>query len=75
MLNCKQLNEGATRFLENEYGFFEKVSFWMHLVICVHCRRYIKQLKLAVETVRLMSRFSEPSAEEIDTLVSRLKPS
>lgn len=75
MLSCKQLNERATPYLEGDYNFVQKMSFWMHLAMCVHCRRYIRQLKLAIYTVQLMSRFREPSEAEIEALVTRFRSS
>lgn len=73
MLTCKQLNDSATRYLEGDYGLKDKISFWIHLSMCVHCRRYLKQFKLAIATVRLMVCIKEPDEKEIDYIVDQLK--
>jgi len=52
MLSCKQLNEQASRYLDGELGLPQKLAFWMHLSICVHCRRYLRQFKLTIATLK-----------------------
>lgn len=73
MLSCKDLSERATTYIEDDCNLAEKISIWVHLVICVHCRRYFRQLNLGIQTLRLMTHIKEPTQEEIEQIVNRLK--
>ena len=47
MLNCKDFVKQQNERLDGrEASFMERMSLKMHELICHHCRRYLKQLKL-----------------------------
>lgn len=47
MLNCKDFVKQQNERLDGQdTSFMQKVSLKMHEIICHHCRRYLKQLKL-----------------------------
>lgn len=73
MLNCKDLSDTATTYIEGECSLAEKISIWVHMAICVHCRRYLRQLNLGIQTLRLMTHIKEPTQEEIEQIVNRIK--
>ncbi|GAA4359378.1 zf-HC2 domain-containing protein [Kangiella marina] len=72
MLSCKHTIAQGTDYLDKELGFWRKVEMKMHLMICVNCRRYVKQLK---QTVIMLSKgqFKQPSKEQIDQLKREYK--
>jgi hypothetical protein len=49
MLSCREITELATAYAERALPFMDRVRFLMHLSMCTHCRRYVKQLRLAVD--------------------------
>lgn len=48
MLNCKQVFEDADSLLAEELGTWQRLRVQMHLLICHHCRRYVRQLRVMV---------------------------
>lgn len=54
MLSCKDVSERASRWLDREMGLWERLQLRAHLAICVHCRRYLAQLKAAVAALRFL---------------------
>ncbi len=51
MLSCKQLTELVTDYLEGKMSFGDRLRFQMHLGMCKHCRAYLRQMKLTIETL------------------------
>lgn len=70
MLSCKHIVDLGTDYLDQELGFWKKTEMKMHLMICRHCRRYMKQLK---QTIAMLSRWrlKQPSQEQLKQLKSK----
>lgn len=45
MLNCRDILNRADDLLAGELAFRDRVRVHMHLLICRHCRRYVRQLE------------------------------
>jgi len=74
MLSCKDVSETVTDHLEGSTTFRERAALRFHLLICKHCRRFYHQFKIAAGVSgQLGSEVSEPTDEEIDELVRKLK--
>ena len=54
MLSCKEMTELITDYLERRLSFVDRARFQMHLGMCQHCRRYLKQTKLLVAALGAM---------------------
>ncbi len=48
MLTCRQITELVTDYLEGRLTFVQRMSFHMHVGMCVHCRAYLRQMKLTI---------------------------
>lgn len=47
MLSCKDFVKQQNEQLDDkEFSFLQRISMKMHYFICVHCRRYTRQLFL-----------------------------
>jgi len=53
-LTCKEATEAVTDYLEDMMGFSRWVRFQMHLGLCRGCRIHLRQMKLAVRTMRAL---------------------
>jgi predicted anti-sigma-YlaC factor YlaD len=51
MLTCQQFTELATDYVEGETPFGRRVSVWMHLSMCKHCREYLRQYRITIATL------------------------
>lgn len=61
MLTCKDIVERATSHLEGQLGWRDRVRYWMHLVACASCRRYVQQMRVTTELLRLLGEETEPA--------------
>jgi anti-sigma factor ChrR (cupin superfamily) len=69
MLSCKALVARASEFLDGELGIGQRMSVRMHLVMCRHCRRFIKQMRLSQAVLR---KLPQGQNAELDALAAKL---
>lgn len=55
MLTCREVVARSSALLEGELGFRERLAVRLHLAMCKHCRRFLRQLTLLVESLRRRS--------------------
>jgi len=72
MLTCQELTELATDYVEGETPFERRVSVWMHLAMCKHCRAYLRQYR---DTIAALGRLPEepPPPECREELLRRFR--
>jgi anti-sigma factor RsiW len=71
MLKCNEVVERADELVDGTpLSFRQRWALRLHLMMCHHCRRYVRQLRLLVQSLR---REPEPaSAEEVDQVMRQL---
>ncbi len=71
MLMCRDLARMASDYIDGELTARQKMSVKMHLMMCVHCRTFIGNLRAST---RLMESHSSvnPSAELIQQIDDRI---
>lgn len=52
MLSCREMSEQASELLEGRASGVQRAAAWLHLSMCRHCRRYFRQMRLTIETLR-----------------------
>ena len=75
MLTCKDVCENASDYLDGSPGMGERLQWRLHLLICKHCRRFLRQFRLSSDVAANLSEIQAPSDEEIDALVKKLSES
>lgn len=50
MYNCKKMVDEASRYTEKQLKWYERIAYILHLLMCRHCRRFIKQFRLMVQS-------------------------
>ncbi len=75
MLTCKDVTTEAHELLEGNPSFIKRLRMRFHLLICKNCRIYTDQLWLTLQALRNKEFLpeAEPSDEEIDAIVAKLK--
>lgn len=72
MLRCRDIVRHGDAFLSGEMRGWKRVGFWVHLLFCRYCRRYIRQLR----TTQAVSISLPPSAAasdaEVDAVLARI---
>ncbi|KJK20185.1 anti-sigma factor family protein [Pseudomonas sp. NPDC087612] len=69
MLSCKELVARSSDYLDGQLTLGERLMVRQHLLFCRHCRRFLKQMRVAQATVRALP---EQSAGDSEALAERL---
>lgn len=64
MLTCQGLSDKATDYMEGALPPAQRLSVWTHLRLCPACRRYLRQLRLAIGLARSATMAPPPDAIE-----------
>jgi predicted anti-sigma-YlaC factor YlaD len=54
MLKCRDMAEQASEILDGRATWRERLPARVHLMMCLHCRRYFRQIKLTIKLIRRM---------------------
>jgi predicted anti-sigma-YlaC factor YlaD len=47
MLSCQEMTRLVTDYVERRLMFLDRIRFQLHLGMCGHCRRYLRQMRIA----------------------------
>tara|TARA_B100000949_G_C14181205_1_gene407575 strand:- start:200 stop:493 length:294 start_codon:yes stop_codon:yes gene_type:complete len=50
MYSCKKIVEKASDYTEVQLKWHERIAYKLHLLICGHCRLFLKQFGLMVQS-------------------------
>jgi predicted anti-sigma-YlaC factor YlaD len=75
VFTCKDISDTASDYLEGPTTLLQRLQLRLHLTICKHCRRYVKQLKLTSDVAKKISEPPEPTDDEIEVLIQKLQQS
>lgn len=68
MLNCKQVAQLASEYLDQESGSKLTWQIRVHLLMCANCRRFVRHLRIA-KTVAGQIKTDEIDAEVVLTKI------
>ena len=69
MLSCKELVARSSEFLDGQLGLRPRLSVRLHLAMCQHCRRFIRQMRLSQAVLRQLPHGQNA---ELDQLAAKL---
>lgn len=77
MPSCKEITEKSSDYLDHNLPWWKRPGYWMHLAVCVHCRRYVEQLKLTIGVIGKSPEATPPSvsSEHVQEIVEKMKHS
>jgi anti-sigma factor RsiW len=65
MLKCDQVVARADALVDGEsLSFRERWALRLHLLVCHHCRRYLRQLRMLVTSLRRNEETVDPATVE-----------
>ncbi|MGE0397030.1 MAG: anti-sigma factor [Kofleriaceae bacterium] len=72
MLSCRDVTELVTDYVEGAMPYGERVSLWIHLAMCRHCRAYLRQYRDTIATLGHLPN-DAPPPECRDELLRRFR--
>lgn len=67
MLSCKNIAEQSSEFVDKKLKPKQKLAYFLHLLMCGNCRRYIQHFRLMLKQSRNLQpkSLSDEHAEKI----------
>lgn len=56
MLNCRDITERASAYVDAALPWRMRLQMWMHLAMCRFCRAYVRQMALVSHTLSRLPR-------------------
>lgn len=66
MLKCNQVTQHASAYLDGELPVLTRWRVRLHLKMCEHCRRFVEQLRLTEQLLRLRVQAEDPLVADPD---------
>lgn len=60
MLKCREVEANSSRLLDGDLPLRTRLAMRMHLLICVHCRRFVRHLAQVRDMMRVRGRPAVP---------------
>ena len=72
MLKCKEIVNHSSDYLDRRLPFSRHLSVWLHIMMCGHCRRYLRYLKIITA---LLSTTQQPEEDEllVDEIMAKIE--
>jgi anti-sigma factor RsiW len=60
MMSCREVTELASQYVDRELPIAKRMAIRMHVAMCAHCRRFVRQLRATVELLRTLGEPTRP---------------
>ncbi len=70
MLSCREVVNDADKYVADELSSRQRFAMKFHLLMCRHCRRYVRQLKSLINATPFM--YSKASEEEVTEIMENI---
>jgi len=82
MMACREVTELASQHLDGELPLGKRVAFRLHVMMCRHCRRYLRQLRATIVLLGTIGSAGaavspppgQPTADELAATLAALPP-
>jgi anti-sigma factor ChrR (cupin superfamily) len=68
MLTCKEITDLVTEYAEGNLSLMDRIRFQLHIGMCRHCRRYVRQVKATAAALGLLPPPEVPPDLELELL-------
>ncbi|TCO77885.1 zf-HC2 domain-containing protein [Chromatocurvus halotolerans] len=71
MLTCREVVNSADHLIERELSRRQQLAMKVHLLMCRHCRRYVRQLRALLQAIPFMH--SKASDSEVRDVMEHIQ--
>lgn len=73
MLRCRELVEQADAYLADDLTKWQRIQFRLHLAVCRHCRRYVRQLKTTQKVSQQQVLMMQTTDQQVEDIWTKLQ--
>jgi len=71
MLKCKDIANHSGDYLDHRLPFSQRLGVWLHIMMCGHCRRYLRYLKV-ISALLSTTKQQEENEVPVDKIMARI---
>ena len=71
MLKCREVVHNAGQLLDGDISRRQRLAIRMHLLMCRHCRRYVRQLQALLRAIPFMHH--QASDAEVTRVMNKIR--
>ncbi|HBC57299.1 MAG TPA: anti-sigma factor [Gammaproteobacteria bacterium] len=71
--SCRNMTELSSEYLAGKLSWSMRLKFRLHLMMCIHCRRYLRQFQLMLRLTPQISMDEELEEKQIDLIAQKIK--
>lgn len=71
MLKCREISQMASDYTEKSLTWHQSLGYSMHLLMCGHCRLFVRQLRTTVAYTRALPEPEALSDSEVAAVVAK----
>jgi hypothetical protein len=68
MLKCREVARQASDFVDHRIPWYQRPAWYLHLMLCNHCRRFIRHLRAVIKVAKGLEP-RQTSTEEVEKIV------
>jgi hypothetical protein len=72
MPSCKEIATAVSSGEIESAGLWRRLAIRLHMLICKHCREYVRQIGLLGDTARRAADGEQPDADELSEIERRV---
>lgn len=72
MLKCKEVANQASDYIDKQLSWKDNFSMRAHLLMCVHCRRFVNHLLATIGVAQRAGR-ATASPAEVETTITNVR--
>lgn len=72
MLSCREVTEKSSALVDGELGLRSRFAICLHLLMCVNCRRFIRQFRRLAQALSLRQEGDPVSDDFVDRIMTRV---
>ena len=72
MLKCNEVSKQASEIVDGNVSGLYKLKVQMHLLMCTHCRSFVKKIKLTKQMVSQLT-LTPVSDEKVDQIMNEIE--
>ena len=73
--SCKDVTDLSSDYLDHNLSIWKRIGFWIHIMMCVHCKRYVDQLRLTIAAITKSpaAQLPEVDKSQVDDIAKNLR--
>jgi anti-sigma factor RsiW len=70
MYSCQQVHDQASALIDGELSAGQALALRLHLALCISCRRFVRQLRLLIHSLRFKGAALGPTPDQVEQLLA-----